>query len=343
MIAPTDRQSPPAPSANARALWYIAPGRSELRDEPLANGGRPGPEDALVETLYSAISRGTESLVAAGRVPPAEWERMRAPFQSGSFAFPVKYGYSAVGRVIDGPAEWRGRLVHALAPHQDRWILPCAALQPLPVGVPPRRGTLAANLETAVNALWDAAPGPGDRIAFVGAGVVGGLLAAVLGRMPGVEVTLVDVDPDRATLAARLGVGFARPEAAVGDCDCVFHASGHPAGTQTALDLAGVEAGVYELSWFGDQPSALRLGAAFHSRRLRLVSSQVGRIPAHRQARTDFARRRAIALSLLTDARMDALLGATCPFDHLPDRIAGLLAASDGRAPVIVYPAAERP
>ena len=154
-----------------------------------------------VRALYGAVSRGTEALVLAGRVPESEFERMRAPFMAGHFPFPVKYGYATVGRIEGGPEALLGRTVFTLHPHQNFFNIPASAAVVLPENLPPQRAVLAANMETALNAVWDAAPGPADRIAIVGAGVVGSLVAYLCGRLPGAEVTLVDINPARAELA----------------------------------------------------------------------------------------------------------------------------------------------
>jgi len=212
---------------NAQALWYVAPGRAEIRRERVA---APAEGEVFVRALHGALSRGTERLVFSGRVPASEFERMRAPHMSGSFPFPVKYGYATVGRVEEGPADLQDRIVFVLHPHQTCFTVPAAAVVPVPDEVPLPRAVLAANMETALNAIWDAAPGPADRIAVVGAGVVGALVAWLAGRLPGAEVTLIDIAPERASLAAALGVGLAAPEAAPRDCDLVVHASGSAAG-----------------------------------------------------------------------------------------------------------------
>ena len=191
------------------ALWYRGPGKvEEFRREEIAP---PGAGEVRVKTLYSAISRGTESLVFGGRVPVSEFERMRAPFMEGDFPFPVKYGYAAVGRVESGGGALQDKNVFALFPHQTAFNIPASAAVALPQDVPPRRAVLAANMETALNGVWDAAPGPADRIAVLGAGVVGSLVAYLCGRIPGTDVTLVDINPGRTKLAGTLGVGFAEP------------------------------------------------------------------------------------------------------------------------------------
>jgi len=300
---------------NARAFWITAAGRGEIRAEQLP---APRDGDALVRALYSGISRGTESLVLAGRVPPSEYARMRAPFQAGEFPAPVKYGYASVGRVEEGPATLRGRAVFCLYPHQTHYIVPASALHLLPEDVPPSRAVLAANLETALNGLWDAAPRLGDRIAVVGGGTVGCLVAWLAARMPGCAVELVDVAPERAAVAAKLGVRFASPAQAARDADCVIHASGSADGLVTALGLAGDEATVVELSWFGDRAVTLPLGAAFHPRRLTLKSSQVGSIPPAQRPRWSHRRRLELALALLAEPALDALISGECAFDALP-------------------------
>jgi threonine dehydrogenase-like Zn-dependent dehydrogenase len=309
--------------AEARAFWTVAPGQGELRSESLPE---PGPDEILVETLASGISRGTETTVFLGRVPPSQHRVMRAPHQAGEFSFPVKYGYSSVGMVAAGPTEWRGRRVFCLHPHQDRYVVPRRAAIAVPAAVSDERAVLAANMETVVNALWDAAPRIGDRVAVVGAGVIGALAAALAARIPGVEVQLVDVNPDKAQIASALGLSFAMPKVATPRADLVIHASGTAAGLVTSLDLAGFEATVLELSWYGDREVLIGLGESFHSRRLRLVSSQVGAIATAQRARWDRRRRLALALDLLADPRFDALLAPAAPFAELPEVMAALAA-----------------
>jgi len=324
------------PPAAARALWYVAPGRAELRTEPLP---RPAAGEVRVQARYSAISRGTESLVFHGRVPSSEWRRMRAPEQAGDFPFPVKYGYSTVGTVVEGESSLLGRTVFALHPHQDAFVLPREAVLPVPAAVPARRALLAPNLETALNALWDGGALPGARIAVVGGGVVGALVAWLAARLPGAEVTLVDLRPERAGLARALGLGFEPPERVPAGCDLVFHASASPAGLETALAAAGDEASVVELSWYGDRPVPVMLGGRFHSARLRLIGSQVGRVAEPMRARWPLRRRLEKALALLEDDRLDALLEPDLAFERLPAALPGLLGPGAGAlCQVVAHP-----
>jgi len=324
-------------SSEQRALWYVAPGRAEIRAEPAV---APAPGQARVRAVASALSRGTERLIFSGRVPESEYERMRAPFMSGAFPFPVKYGYAMVARVEEGPPALQGRLCFALYPHQTAFNLPVENILPLPDGLPPQRAVLAANMETALNAVWDGAPGPADRIAVVGAGVLGLLVARLCARMPGAQVTVVDINPARAAIVQAFGAGFAAPDAAPGDHDLVVHTSASAAGLATALRLAGDEATVLELSWYGADAVKIPLGDVFHSRRLKLVSSQVGKIAPSHRPRWDYRRRLSAALGLLNDPVLDALIAPPVAFADLPARLPDILTPESGvLCQLIRYPA----
>jgi len=324
----------------ARALWYVGPGVVQMRTHALE---APGPGEALVRTLFTGISRGTERLVSSGAIPEAEWETMRCPLQQGAFPFPVKYGYCATGIVEDGPAELKGRTVFCLHPHQDLFIAPVPMLVPVPDGIPARRATLAANMETALNAHWDAGTGPGDRIVVVGAGVVGLMVASVAARLPGEDVTVVDLDPARRGIVEALGARFAAPDEiypakGAEPADIVFHTSVSEAGLNAAIACAGVEGTIVELSWYGDKHVAVELGGSFHSRRLRLISSQVGQVSPSRRPRWSYARRMGAALRLLADPALDALVAEEIKFADAPKRLPELLApGARGLAPVVVY------
>ncbi|RKN47853.1 zinc-dependent alcohol dehydrogenase [Micromonospora endolithica] len=306
---------------DARAFWLRTPGLGEIRSVSLPT---PGPDEVLVRTRFSAVSRGTETLVFGGHVPTDQHAAMRAPFQEGDFPAPVKYGYLNVGVVERGPARLRGRTVFCLYPHQTAYVVPAAAVTVVPDQVPAARAVLAGTVETAVNALWDAPPLVGDRVTVIGAGMVGCAVAALLARFPGVRVELVDVDPARAAVAAALGVDFAAPEAATGDRDLVVHASASSAGLRRALDLLAPEGTVLELSWYGDRPVTVALGGAFHSRRLSVRASQVGTVAPARRATRSFDDRLALALDLLADPVFDALVTGESRFAELPDVLARL-------------------
>jgi Zn-dependent alcohol dehydrogenase len=315
----------------AQAFWVREPGHGEIRPARLA---APGPGEALVRARFSAVSPGTEALVFRGGVPESEHGTMRAPFQEGEFPGPVKYGYLSVGIVQDGPEALRGRTVFCLYPHQTAYVVPVDALTPVPDDVPARRAVLAGIVETAVNALWDVPARVGDRISVVGGGLLGCCLTRLLTGIPGTRITLVDVDPARREVAAALGASFASPADADGDQDVVYHASATAAGLQSSLDLLRTEGTVVELSWYGEQAVTLRLGAAFHARRLTIRSSQVGMVAPARRGSRSTRDRLALAVALLRDPAFDVLLTGSSPFPELP-RVLQDLAA--GRLPALAH------
>ena len=300
---------------HAVAYWIAAPGHGELRPETLPE---PAADEVIVQTLYSGVSRGTESLVFNGAVPASEWQRMRAPFQTGDFPAPVKYGYANVGRVISGAPGLIDQTVFCLYPHQTHYVVPVSAVHILPAGVPPARAVLAANMETAVNAVWDAQVLPGDEVRVIGAGSIGLLTAWLASRIAGCTVQLIDTQLQRAQVAQQLGLDFALPDDARGQADVVIHASGSPEGLKLALSLAGFEACITELSWYGNRPVSLELGGAFHSQRLTLRASQVGTVAGPQRPRWSHARRLALALTLLRDNALDALINSSGRFNDLP-------------------------
>jgi threonine dehydrogenase-like Zn-dependent dehydrogenase len=303
-----------------QAFWVQSPGSGQLREERLP---APGPDDVLVRTLCSGVSRGTETLVFRGGVPASQHDVMRAPFQEGEFPGPVKYGYLNVGVVEQGPAHLEGKTVFCLYPHQTAYVVPATAVTPVPDAVPPGRAILAGTVETAVNAVWDARPRLGDRIAVIGAGMVGCSVAKLLTGFPAARVQLIDVDPAKADIAAALGVEFSTPDEALGDCDLVVHASASEAGLTKALELLAPGGEVVELSWYGDRRVSVPLGENFHSRRLVIRSSQVGTV-----ARPDrsYAQRLGVALDLLADPAFEALVSGECMFNDLPSVLPRLVA-----------------
>ncbi|WP_166259551.1 zinc-dependent alcohol dehydrogenase [Marinobacter salicampi] len=353
MTAKTHRSRSPAPaSGTARAFWVTGAARGEIRDVNPGQGQAAGDLGAdaepagsqqliEVETLYSAVSRGTESLVFLNRIPESEFQRMRAPFQRGEFPFPVCYGYSNVGCVVEGPSSLLGQAVFTLFPHQTRFRVPAEAVVPVPESVPAARAVLAANMETAINGLWDAEPRIGDRIAVVGCGVVGSLVAYLASRIPGSRVTAIDTDERRLALLDHLGVRFATRTQET-DFDLVIHASGHPDGLRTALGLAGKEARIVEMSWYGDQEVNVPLGGRFHSQRLTIRSSQVGGINQAQTPRWDYRRRLGLALSLLADPALDALFSSESRFEDLPETMAWLCQPGNGElCHRVIYPGAD--
>jgi Zn-dependent alcohol dehydrogenase len=316
---------------DARAFWVRRPGQGEIRSVTLAP---PGPDEVLVRTLHTGVSRGTETLVFSGSVPPRSYETMRAPYQDGDFPGPVKYGYLNVGQVEEGPPDLLGRTIFCLYPHQTRYVVPVSAVTAVPSDVPATRAVLAGTVETAVNALWDATPLVGDRIAVIGAGMVGCCVAALVAKVPGVRVQLVDVDDSRASVAAALGVPFVSPADAQDGCDVVIHASATSAGLARSLSLLAMDGRVVDLSWYGDRAVTVPLGEDFHVRRLTIRSSQVGTVSPATQGRRSYADRLALSLSLLADPAFDALLTGNSAFEDLPSLLPRLV---DGSQPALCH------
>jgi 2-desacetyl-2-hydroxyethyl bacteriochlorophyllide A dehydrogenase len=316
-----------APSSIAQSFWLVEPGRGEIRPTPVA---RPEADEVLVRTLWTGISRGTESLVFAGRVPASQYDAMAAPFQEGRLPGPVKYGYLNVGTVEAGPDALAGRSVFCLYPHQTTYVVSASAVLPVPAGVPPRRAVLAGTVETALNVVWDAEPSIGERVTVVGAGMVGSCVARQMSQVPGSFVTLVDTNPERRAVAHAFGVAFSSPADAPGDQDLVVHASATSAGLTRSLELLRPEGTVIEASWYGDAAVTLPLGEAFHSRRLTIRSSQVGTVAPARRGSLTHRDRLALALDVLIDPAYDILLTGTSRFDELPATMAAIAAGSLG-------------
>ena len=319
----------------AHALVYSGPETVIIEEVPVTE---PTEDEVLVHTCFSGLSRGTERLVFQGQVPRAEWSRMRAPLQVGDFPFPVRYGYAAVGRVASGPADLVGRDVFCLHPHQTTFVAPVSMVVPLPDGVLADMAILGANMETALNAIWDAGDVADKRTLVVGAGLVGCLIAFLLARA-GAHVTVTDLVPETGDLVHHFGVGFVSPQDVQPEVfDIAFHTSATSAGLQTALNALAFEGRVIELSWYGAKPVEIALGANFHANRLQIISSQVGHISPARRATISHRDRLAEALGHLDDPRLGALVTEDVAFADLPTELPRLLGAdAPGIATRIVY------
>lgn len=313
-------------SLTSRALWIEGKGRCGVREGTLRSLAE---NEVLVRSLYSGISRGTESIIFDGAVPQSEFERMRGPHMSGEFPFPVKYGYSSVGLVEAGSAALIGEIVFCLHPHQDLFVTTKDMVFPLPRHLPPERAVLAANMETALNIVWDALIQPGDRVAVLGGGLVGTLAASLSSRIAGTETLLVDTNAARGGLAYAMQIPFVEAEKLEGEFDVLINASASDTALANAIDHAGMEARVVEASWYGDKTVSVPLGGAFHSKRLSLISSQVGSIPASRSRRWTFGRRLGKALELLKDDRLDHLITGETAFADLADDYPRILSSSN--------------
>jgi hypothetical protein len=330
----TSFPGPASVTGEARALWFVGPGHAVLRHETIA--AHSAGEVCTVRSLYSAVSGGSERLVLAGRVPADLHPSMRVPYMDGDFRFPVKYGYSLVGTVEQGPQHLLGRVVHLLHPHQDICIVDSADVFPVPESIPAPRATLASNMETAVTAIWDARPLLGERVLIVGFGYIGALIGQILGAMPGIDLRIVELDDRRRELARKLGHHLEAPGGNT-EFDLAIHTSGSPAGLQEAIDRLGMEGRVVEVSWYGTTEATLRLGGTFHSQRKTIIASQVSHLPAFQTPRWDRLRRKQLVFSLLRDPAFDHLLSDPIPFEQLPEFFNHPPAAQRGIVPLVSY------
>ncbi|MEL6637400.1 MAG: zinc-binding alcohol dehydrogenase [Bacteroidota bacterium] len=303
-----------AATNSPRALWHLSSAESRLLPTTSA-----APVDGVrVRAAYSLISTGTERLVACGQVPLSLYDTMRVPHQEGTFAFPLTYGYSWVGRVDQPGHQAHGRWVHLLHPHQDWAHVAPSDWTLVPEDIPPLRASLASNLETAVNAVWEVPVSLGDRVLVMGFGIIGSLLARLLTQLPGVDLAILETQTARRELAIEMGFELADSSPRT-PYDVVFNTTARAAALQHGLDHLGREGALVELSWYGQQSIELRLGAAFHQRRQRLISSQVSQLPPARRPRWDYQRRKALVFELLRQAHWDAHLRECIAFEALPD------------------------
>ncbi|MEM9671559.1 MAG: zinc-binding alcohol dehydrogenase [Bacteroidota bacterium] len=295
------------------ALWHLSERESSIRSQSLPPLKT---DECLIESLFSLVSSGTETLVANGQVPAELQDSMQVPYMEGSFGFPLKYGYSLVGKVIEGSENLVDRYVHLLHPHQQHCVVKETDVTVIPEGIPPQRAVLASNLETALNAVWDSHLSAGDRVLVVGMGLIGSLVALLASQFPATQIRVAETDPTRQSLAREQGFSLYDPSDT--PFDVAFHSSGSSTGLQTAIDAVGYEGQVIELSWYGTRSAEVKLGGSFHQQRKQIISSQVSQLPAHRQARWDYRRRKQTVLDLLQDDGWDDFLTATVDFTDVP-------------------------
>ncbi len=317
----------------ARAVHFVAPRRVELRAVDLAS---PTGRRVLVATEYSGISSGTELLAYRGEMDPELPLDETLGALAGTFAYPFRYGYSAVGRVLRPAGALReGQLVFAFHPHQDRFVVD--ACQAVPVdGVDPRTATLYPLVETALQVCLDAAPRLGETVVVVGLGAVGILVAALLGRAGAGVLGSEPLAARRATATAfgvravapdQLGEAVARETGGRG-ADLLVEASGNPEALAWSLALLAHEGVALVCSWYGTKPAVLPLGAAFHRRRLAIRSTQVSTLPAALTARWDRRRRAELAWRLVGELPLPVLATHEFPFEQAADAYACLDSAA---------------
>ncbi|MFK7979418.1 MAG: zinc-binding alcohol dehydrogenase [Saprospiraceae bacterium] len=300
------------------ALWHISPSESSLQEESLST---PLSHQLLIKSLYSLVSTGTEKLVATGQVPSSMHQLMRVPSMGGAFSFPVKYGYSLVGKVVS-EGIFMGQLVHLLHPHQAALVTDSADVSLVPPNIPAKRAALASNMETALNAIWDSGVSIGDKVVVCGFGMIGGLVARLLSLMPAVEVVVLEKNAYRIQQATNMG--FLVNPTDLSNFDYSFHTSGSSKGLQACIEAVGMEGKIIELSWYGTKSVQLQLGADFHYHRKQIISSQVGHVPFTKNARWDYVRRKAVVWKLLKNPVFDAHITDEVPFGESPAFFAAL-------------------
>ena len=295
------------------ALWHNSDFTSELKEE---KNSKIDIDQIEVKSLFSLISTGTERLVASGEVPVSSFEFMAVPYMKGNFSFPIKYGYSLVGKVTS-VGKLYGKIVHLLHPHQGKCLVKEVDVMIVPDEIPAKRATLASNVETALNAIWDAEISIGDKVLIAGFGMIGSLLARVLSFMPEVEIVIMEKDANRVKMVQKMGFTFIDdPEPSY--FDVAFNTTSNEKALQIAIQSVGLEGKIIEMSWYGTKNVNINLGADFHYHRKQIISSQVSKIPSDKQSRWDYKRRKEVVFKLLKSPLFDEHITDVLTFAETP-------------------------
>tara|TARA_B100001113_G_scaffold7774_1_gene6337 strand:- start:2368 stop:3336 length:969 start_codon:yes stop_codon:yes gene_type:complete len=287
--------------------------KKELLRQPLAK------DELLVKAHYSGISYGTEKIVFDSHVPTNQYKFMRAPHQVGEFNKEVKYGYLSVGKVIDGPNDMLNKMVYTMFPHQSIYVIKSTLVTLIPKHIPIRRALLTANMETAINAMWDSKPSIGDKVYVVGAGIVGILMAYVLSSTFGINVTVIDSDKNKKKLCEFFNIDFENSMDCIENPDIIYECSGNISVLSELINNSTLETKICILSWYGKQQSKIKMGENCFSRRLEIIFSQVGNITALKSKKWNNLSRRALALQLLDNKKLDILIDKKeISLDELP-------------------------
>jgi threonine dehydrogenase-like Zn-dependent dehydrogenase len=298
------------------ALWHISPDASAILEHDLPAGND---HMLLVKSLYSLVSMGTERIVASALMPSAVWNQMAVPYMEGTFSLPCKYGYSLTGKVLKGPAEYKGKTVHLMHPHQDRLWVNATSVFIVPDDIPATRAVLASQVETAVTAIWDSRISLGDSVLIAGFGLVGAMIALLTSPIPGVKIAVLEKNEFRKELARELCFDVIDKQDENGKIfDVAIHTAGDEKALQFCIDHIGHESQVTEVSFYGKKSITLMLGETFHTQRKRIVVSQVAHIPSHKLNRWDLHRRKKLVFDMLKDKRFDMLVENRIPFEQAP-------------------------
>jgi threonine dehydrogenase-like Zn-dependent dehydrogenase len=290
-----------------KALWHLSRSKSVLQQDEL-----PLLHNTIVQSLYSLISAGTEKLVAKGFVPEKLHGTMTVPYMQGTLGLPVKYGYSLTGKIVESEVFEKDALVHIMHPHQDIICVDAKHCMLIPDYIPVKRATLVANMETVINAIWDADLQKGTSVLVAGYGTIGALLARICKTQFDCNVYLIEKNENRAILLERHGYRLATENDIL--YDVAFNCTANETALQYCIDHVGEEGSVIELSWYGDKKVSLSLGESFHTMRKKIISSQVSSIPKAKRASWNYENRKQLAFSYLNDAFFDELITNEIPF-----------------------------
>ena len=305
----------------SQSLWLIKKNKPKILSKDIYY--KKNNKTVLVKTLYSGISKGTENLVARGKIHKSQFKIMRCPFQDGNFSFPIKYGYINIGEIIDGPISLTGKKIFTLFPHQTVFEISTKNIN-LIKNKNAKKYLLTANMETAVNIFWDSQAKKNDRILIVGLGSVG-LLTAYFFKLKGYKNLYVsDVNLSKKSIAKKLNLNFIHYNK-INNLDCIINTTSNYDVLNNSFTKLNLDGKIIEASWYGEKVGKLNLGNEFHSKRLRIISSQVSNIPLHMQKKHNYRSRLKIAINALNDDKLLLLINSVSKFENLEKNYISIL------------------
>ena len=297
------------------ALWHLNTEKSIIKPGHLP---RINSNQVLIESRYSLISAGTEKSIAQGFISEKHQPFMQVPYMDGSFSLPIKYGYSVVGKVIS-EGKYLDRRVHLMHPHQSLIVADIGNVYFISDQLYYSKAALLSNMETIVNAIWDAEISNNEEVLICGFGGIGFLLAETIRMLKSAVVTILDTDDARISLAHKRGFetmmlnDLRREHFAT-----AFNCSGTYGGLNNCIKAVGFEGKVIELSWYGDEMGLVDLGGSFHFNRKKIISSQVSNIPLGKKETWTFVKRKKYAEEVLNQLDLSSYGVNRIPFAEAP-------------------------